>query len=74
MAKRIDSWYEPGQRSGAWQKMRVNQGQEFVIGGYTPTSRNFHASIFGHYDAAGRPIYVARRRNGLNAGVQRRNV
>jgi hypothetical protein len=23
-------------RSGAWQKMRVNQGQEFVIAGYTP--------------------------------------
>jgi ATP-dependent DNA ligase len=28
VAKRIDSRYEPGQRSGAWQKMRVNQGQE----------------------------------------------
>jgi ATP-dependent DNA ligase len=31
VAKRRDSAYEPGQRSGAWQKMRVNQGQEFVI-------------------------------------------
>jgi bifunctional non-homologous end joining protein LigD len=28
VAKRVDSRYEPGQRSGAWQKMRVNQGQE----------------------------------------------
>ena len=36
VAKRRDSRYEPGQRSGAWQKMRVNQGQEFVIAGYTP--------------------------------------
>ena len=35
VAKRRDSRYEPGLRSGAWQKMRVNQGQEFVIGGYT---------------------------------------
>lgn len=25
VAKRRDSRYEPGQRSGAWQKMRVNQ-------------------------------------------------
>jgi ATP-dependent DNA ligase len=33
IAKRRDSVYEPGQRSGAWRKMRVNQGQEFVIGG-----------------------------------------
>ena len=36
VAERLDSRYEPGQRSGAWQKMRVSQGQEFVIGGYTP--------------------------------------
>ena len=35
VAKRLDSRYEPGLRSGAWQKMRVNRGQEFVIGGYT---------------------------------------
>jgi bifunctional non-homologous end joining protein LigD len=27
VAKRVDSRYEPGQRSGAWQKMRVNQGR-----------------------------------------------
>jgi ATP-dependent DNA ligase len=39
IAKRRDSVYEPGQRSGAWRKMRVNQGQEFVIGGFTPHSR-----------------------------------
>src|SRR5215469_4209074 len=30
VAKHRDSKYEPGQRSGAWQKMRVNKGQEFV--------------------------------------------
>jgi hypothetical protein len=35
VAKRRDSRYEPGQRSGAWQKVRINRGQEFVIGGYT---------------------------------------
>src|SRR5215469_11047600 len=65
VAKRVDSRYEPGQRSGAWQKMRVNQGQEFVIGGYTPAGRNFDAIIFGHYDDAGRLLYVARTRNGF---------
>lgn len=27
MAKRLDSRYEPGQRSGTWQKMRINQGR-----------------------------------------------
>jgi len=28
VAKRRNSIYEPGQRSGAWRKMRINQGQE----------------------------------------------
>jgi hypothetical protein len=64
VAKRVDSRYEPGQRSGAWQKMRVNQGQEFVIGGYTAAGRNFDAIIFGYYDD-GRLVYVARTRNGF---------
>jgi ATP-dependent DNA ligase len=31
IAKRRTSVYEAGQRSGAWLKMRVNRGQEFVI-------------------------------------------
>jgi ATP-dependent DNA ligase len=41
VAKRRDSLYEPGKRSGAWQKMRVLKSREFVIGGYTPGARNF---------------------------------
>jgi len=45
VAKRRDSKYEPGQRSGAWQKMRVNAGQELVIGGYTPSDKNFDALV-----------------------------
>jgi bifunctional non-homologous end joining protein LigD len=64
VAKRRDSRYESGHRTGAWQKMRVNQGQEFVIAGYTPSSKNFDALIFGYYDAD-RLIYVARTRNGF---------
>lgn len=64
IAKRCDSRYEPGQRSGSWRKMRVNQGQEFVIGGYTPSSKNFDALIFGYYDSD-RLLYVARTRNGF---------
>jgi ATP-dependent DNA ligase len=36
VAKRKDSIYESGKRTGAWVKYRVNRGQEFVIGGYTP--------------------------------------
>ena len=64
VAKRRDSKYEPGLRSGAWQKMRVNQGQEFVIGGYTPSQKNFDALVIGYYDG-GKLIYAARTRNGF---------
>jgi DNA ligase D-like protein (predicted ligase) len=49
VAKRADSIYEPGLRSGLWQKHRMNQGQEFVIGGYTPGTHGFDALIVGVY-------------------------
>jgi DNA ligase D-like protein (predicted ligase) len=64
VAKRLDSRYESGQRSGAWRKMRVNQGQEFVIGGYTPSPNNFDALIFGYYEGS-RLLYAARTRSGF---------
>jgi ATP-dependent DNA ligase len=34
VAKRNASSYRSGDRSGDWVKMRINRGQEFVIGGY----------------------------------------
>jgi bifunctional non-homologous end joining protein LigD len=64
VAKRRDSRYEPGQRSGAWQKMRVNQAQEFVIAGYTPSARNFDSIIFGYYDGS-ELMYAGGTRNGF---------
>ena len=36
IGKRMNSVYEPGERSGAWIKLRTNLEQEFVIGGYIP--------------------------------------
>ncbi len=35
MAKRKDSRYEAGKRSGAWLKIKSTRSAEFVIGGYT---------------------------------------
>jgi bifunctional non-homologous end joining protein LigD len=67
VAKRRNSLYESGQRYGAWRKMRFNQGQEFVIGGYTPTASSFDALIFGYYDGD-RLIYDARTRTGFTPG------
>ena len=53
-----------GVRSGSWQKMRVNHGQEFVIAGYTSSLKNFDALVIGYYDG-GKLIYAARTRNGF---------
>ena len=64
IAKRRDSRYESGERSGAWRKMRVNQSQEFVIGGYTVGGATFDALILGYYDGKDL-IYAARTRNGF---------
>lgn len=69
VAKRYDSCYEPGLRSGAWQKMRINRGQEFVVGGYTVGTKTFDALIFGYYDGD-RLMYAARTRNGFTPMVR----
>jgi bifunctional non-homologous end joining protein LigD len=69
IAKRRDSVYEPGLRSGAWMKMRVNAGQEFVIGGYTLGGTAFDALVFGYYDG-GKLMYAARTRNGFTPALR----
>jgi DNA ligase D-like protein (predicted ligase) len=69
VAKRADSRYEPGMRSGAWQKMRINRGQEFVIGGYTPAGKSFDALVFGYYEGE-RLLYAARTRNGFTPSLR----
>jgi bifunctional non-homologous end joining protein LigD len=65
VAKRRDSRYESGQRSGAWQKMRVSMGQAFVVAGYTPAAKSFDAVVFGYYDG-GKLMYAGRTRNGCS--------
>ena len=50
VGKRTDSSYEPGERSGAWIKLRANMEQEFVIGGYIPGARGFDALLVGVYE------------------------
>src|SRR5262249_36593120 len=69
VAKRKDSFYESGKRTGAWVKYKVNRGQEFVIGGYTPGSP-FDALIVGYYEGE-RLLYAAKVRNGFVPQVRR---
>ncbi len=64
VAKRRDSRYEPGKRSGAWVKFKLNQDQELVIGGYLPGNRGFDALLVGYYEA-GKLIFCGKIRNGF---------
>jgi len=68
VAKRLGSRYEAGQRTGAWQKRRLNRGQEFVIGGYTVGARTFDGLIFGYFDG-GNHVYVGRTRSGFTPAL-----
>jgi bifunctional non-homologous end joining protein LigD len=63
VAKRKDSIYESGKRSGAWVKYRVNRAQEFVIGGYVP--RNPLDSILVGYYERDKLMYAGKVKNGF---------
>jgi bifunctional non-homologous end joining protein LigD len=56
VAKRRNSIYESGQRSGAWVKFKITKSQEFVIGGYTLPEGNrkyFGSLLVGYYSPDG---------------------
>ncbi|CUH96992.1 hypothetical protein P22_3118 [Propionispora sp. 2/2-37] len=54
IAKRLDSLYYPGQKTGDWLKIKNTLRQEFIIGGWQQGkgSRNtsFGALLLGYYD------------------------
>jgi DNA ligase D-like protein (predicted ligase) len=64
VAKRRDSRYEPGQRSGVWQKFKLQHRQEFVVGGFKPEGRSFQSLVVGYYERR-RLRFAARVRAGF---------
>ncbi len=64
VAKRRDSPYEPGKRTGLWTKLRLNLNQELVIGGYVPGPRGFDALLAGYYQKE-RLVFCGKVRNGF---------
>ncbi len=55
VAKRLESVYEPGKRSGAWRKVKNVLEQEFVIGGWLPGQgarlKTIGSLAVGYYDS-----------------------
>lgn len=68
IAKKPDSKYEPGQRGGAWVKLKVVHEQEFVIGGYTPPkgSRDHFGSIVVGFFENGKLFFASKVGTGFN--------
>jgi bifunctional non-homologous end joining protein LigD len=68
IAKRVDSPYEPGNRSRSWLKLKIEFRQEFVVGGYTePRNSREHigAILLGYFDKD-RFIYVGHTGGGFS--------
>jgi bifunctional non-homologous end joining protein LigD len=68
IAKRKDSVYEEGRRSGAWVKIKFHRGQEFVIVGYTlpKKSRKYFGSLLLGYYRGKRLVFAGRVGTGFN--------
>jgi DNA ligase D-like protein (predicted ligase) len=70
VAKRSDSVYQPGQRTGLWSKYRIDLSQEFVVGGYIPSSLGIDSLVVGFYRGEDL-VYAARVRAGLVPATRR---
>jgi bifunctional non-homologous end joining protein LigD len=68
VAKRRDSLYESGRRSGAWVKVKLTQQQEFVIGGYTPPegSRKYFGALLVGYNSSAGLLFAGRVGTGFS--------
>jgi bifunctional non-homologous end joining protein LigD len=70
VAKVNRSTYEPGRRSDAWLKVKFQQRQEFVIGGFTPAGDWVDALVVGYYQAR-RLLAAGKVRAGLTPVLRR---
>lgn len=73
MAKRKDSIYETGHRTGNWLKIKSNKRQEVVIGGFTKnddTSKPFSALLVGVFEK-GKFVYTGKIGTGFNIKTQK---
>jgi bifunctional non-homologous end joining protein LigD len=69
IAKRTGAHYHPGERSRDWLKLKIEQRQEFVVGGYTePRSsrEHFGAVLLGYYADNGDFVYAGHTGGGFS--------
>jgi bifunctional non-homologous end joining protein LigD len=69
IAKRDDATYEPGRRTKAWLKLKIERRQEFVVGGWTePRNSREHigALLLGVHNDQGKLVYAGHTGTGFN--------
>ena len=70
MAKKLDSKYEPGRRSGAWLKVKNHYRQELVIGGWLEGEgkrRGYPGALLaGYYDKDKKFVYAGKVGTGFS--------
>ena len=69
MAKREDALYRPGVRTKDWLKLKIEQRQEFVVGGYTEprnSRSHFGAILLGYHDENGKLVYAGHTGGGFS--------
>ncbi len=74
IAKKSTSVYEPGARSSAWLKVKVNNRQEMVIAGYTKNEdspRVFSSLVMGVYNKK-ELQYMGKVGTGFNAATRKK--
>jgi bifunctional non-homologous end joining protein LigD len=72
VAKRKNSLYEPGERSGAWVKYKTENEQEFVVGGYRPSgvAGSFDLLLIGFHEK-GKLMYSAKLKAGFTQHIKK---
>jgi len=75
VAKRLDSTYQPGTRSGAWIKQRSNHRQELLVCGWIEGTGQLSGTIgslvVGYHDGPSGPFRYAGR---VGSGLSRREI
>jgi bifunctional non-homologous end joining protein LigD len=71
VAKRLTSVYRSGQRSPDWVKVKLEQTDDFVIGGWRPGARKIGGLLVGVPDPAGGLRFRGRVGGGIGAAAER---
>jgi bifunctional non-homologous end joining protein LigD len=72
MAKKVDAPYRSGERTRDWLKLKIEQRQEFVVGGYTEprnSRQHFGAVLLGYYAPNGDLVYAGHTGGGFSGAT-----